>query len=384
MKALFIDNHIGFYGAQKSLIAFLENDDKFEKAVVYPKAILFQKFKDYDKIKKKLEARGILTYQFYLPLYKNYKGAPTTFRFKIANFVRNFLWKIHKRKLYDFIKKENFDFIHLNSLTLWDIVNHNFNYFCHARELLSDKGLKDKNVIKKLNICRGIIFIDEATRIQFENNLTNPKIANIENPIDMTNVLKHINKKDEIKRNYGIEDLNAIIISIIGKIREFKGVDLIIKSFNEFSQNENSYLLIVGDGDKNYIQKCKSMSKTKRILFVGEEPEIEKIYAITDIVARGEPEFCIGRTVYEGLFSGCLALQPGTYDDVKKHPEIFKFSDKIFLYEPANVDDLTKAMMRSANYLKTSKVERNPGGNAKDYAEKLAEYFIISINKNKN
>lgn len=378
MKVLFIDNHVGFYGAQKSLLSFLENEKDWDKTIIYPKPILFQKFPEFETLKIKLENQGVKVFQFYLPLYKKYKGAPETLRFAIANLVRNFLWKVFQWRLKRFIAKEKFDMIHLNSLTLFEIADETSNFFMHVRELLQENSDKNRFVenFKKL---KGVVFIDEATKNQFDN-ISRLNYIILENPIDMTGVKEYAKKREELKSRYGIKNQKSIIISIIGKIREFKGVDRVIKAFNKFAKDSDAYLLVVGSGDKWYVDECKAIAESEKILFLGEEPEIEKIYAISDIIVRGEPEFCLGRTVYEGLYAGCLAIQPGSKEDIDKHTELKKFENRIFLYRPGNEDDLLNALRRAREFLSSrSETDRFYFSNAETYAKRLKEFFTNNL-----
>ena len=61
---------------------------------------------------------------------------------------------------------------------------------------------------------------------------------------------------------------------------------------------------------------------------------------MSDYIIRGESYFCVGRTMYEGLYSGCDAIIPGEDKDKNDLFEYEKFKNKIYLYQPGNSQEL--------------------------------------------
>ncbi len=104
----------------------------------------------------------------------------------------------------------------------------------------------------------------------------------------------------------------------------------------------DSLLLIVGDGPADYLAHCRGLTGgDPRIVFWGEEKNIDALYAATDYVVRGDPRPCVGRTVYEGLYSGCQVVMPGPgAPDLIFEPE--KFLNAIHFYPPRDKNALAK------------------------------------------
>ena len=77
---------------------------------------------------------------------------------------------------------------------------------------------------------------------------------------------------------------------------------------------------------------------------------VNGIYAISDFIIRGEECFGVGRTVYEGLYSGCNVIIQGERQiDLFKISGYDKFKKKIFFYEPRNPEILRKTVISVVN-----------------------------------
>ena len=215
---------------------------------------------------------------------------------------------------------------------------------------------------------KGIIFIDESVIEPFMSyRLNNELILN--NPVDMTGVGKYIDT----------DALNGdcATISIIGRIVKHKGIDFIIKSFKK-AQSDGLRLFIVGDeGDgmrTGYPAFCREIaSEDQRIIFWGREPDINKIYAISDYIIRGEVDFRMGRSVLEALYSDCDVIVPIRNDHiVKTNEELTKFKSKVHTYLPRDMGSLTKTFLNLSGR-KTQK--RNFHSNINGYVKTFNEYI---------
>lgn len=65
-----------------------------------------------------------------------------------------------------------------------------------------------------------------------------------------------------------------------------------------------------------------------------------ELYKIADYVMRAEEYFCIGRTLYEGLYSGDAIIIQGNREDIKSISHYKDFEEKIFFYQPRNEESL--------------------------------------------
>ncbi len=100
---------------------------------------------------------------------------------------------------------------------------------------------------------------------------------------------------------------------------------------------------------------------------------MEPVYASTDYVVRGDPAPCVGRTIYEGLYSGSHIIMPGP----PKADLIFeaeRFGDAIRFYVPGSKDALAKSFAESSG---KKVAARNYRSNISDYVAAF-DNFITS------
>lgn len=366
-KALFITHSTGIYGASRSLQTFLKDYDDAEIHFIVQKKIL-QKV-DYKNIQSFFHNKVKSINEFYLPFDLCYKGKG---KFTFRNLIYFMLYNFNLRRFKNFIAAEKFDFIHLNSIVLHPLINSEYPMIIHVREIYDGSNEKVKF---SLNKAKGVIFIDESTKLPFKNsNLKNSIVLN--NPIDMSDVCKAKNTDDKLEKLIK----GKTVFTIIGGIDDNKGVDFIIESFIKVDSPE-ILLMVVGNGHKEFIENCKNICNgDNRIIFWGEEKDIKKIYKISDFILRGEAYFCIGRTIFEGLYSGCNVVIPGEPSDSGKFFEFHNFKDKIFFYPPRNIIALTKLLEEQT---KNKVLQRQCGGNL-NYHLKSFNKFIDTIILNPN
>ena len=257
-----------------------------------------------------------------------------------------------------------YKFIHLNSLGYCDLIEKNQNYIIHIREVFRGSEIEFENVSSHLSLARLVIFIDHSTFLPFKDIKMNSVI--LENPFDMRCV-REIDS-EYVFSKYNINP-NRVIISILGTIDSIKGVDFIITAFNHAS-NENIILLIVGRyEDKNYNERCVNLANSNpNIRFTGDLQNPEEIFKISDYIIRGEDIFCIGRTVNEGLYSGCNAIIPYSLgSDINLDIIDKKYHDRIKLYIARDLNSLVDV------FNKCTKV--NP--ESREYVSNLDEYVSM-------
>jgi hypothetical protein len=375
MKALFIDNYAGFYGAQKSLKQLLENYSAVERTLIIPKRIPFERRGPASDLIKRYNEAGIEVYEFYLPFDPVYQGYVNTFRLKAATLIRNILWRINKYKLYKFIAKGRFSYVHLNSTTLNPVIKKGIPFFTHIREILEGPTKSVTKAASKINSSKGLIFIDSAVYSSFPRNGMPPHLI-LNNPFDMSKVKNYMGTTEDFRKSINIR-AGKTVISLIGKITENKGTDFIIKSFIA-AGNMNNVLLIIGSGEKQYVEECKKISRdNSNIVFLTETENIEPIYAASDYIIRGEKQFCIGRTIFEGLYSGCGAILPGMAEDLQSEPELNGFIDRIALYQPRDLNNLSQIF--NSGLVKIEGGNRKFLSNAGAYAETFHKFILDTL-----
>jgi len=364
LKGLYITHDYGLYGASQSLQLLLKNIQDTDLTLVIP-------YKEILTVRKKREIAYLFGLrenqikQFFLPWDNCFEGRRIDFFNVSVQRIKNILWKITKKRLYREIETGEYDYVHLNSLALNNIIVERYPFILHIREFLTNSS---KDRLKRISRSKGVIFIDESVQKPFEHYQLKSKIV-LNNPVNMDNVGQYC----DINSHYA----KYTVISIIARIVDEKGIDFIIKSFKKASC-DSLRLVIVGDKGSGfstgYGNYCKEIStEDKRITFWGEEKNIGKIYGISDYIVRGEIDFRMGRSVLEALYSDCDVIVPiSNKKIVETNQELTKFKSKVHTYLPKDIDSLTKVFLRLAGR-KIKK--RNFRSNTDDYVKRFNEYI---------
>lgn len=364
-KGLFINHGWGYYGGERSLATLLRHSSGIDQTLIMPLSIsknkLINPFYFFPTV------RAVKSYS--LPRFGNYFGAPLGTLFPAKTLIKNFIWRLIKGKFYRWLEQEQFDFIHLNSFTLVEMIDPHFPFIQHVREIVKEITPKQK---EKLQQAKGVICIDQKTRKSLGSATLHRDII-LNNPFQMDGVKPYLGD-EAIYKEFHIKP-NETVFSILGNVISAKGVREIITAFKQVSY-PSARLLIVGDGEKKYLDASHWEAKgDPRIVFHPGIEEIEKIYAISDYIVRGDPHHAIGRTIFEGLYSGCGAIIPGKNEDVLKHQELSRFSNCVWTYPPRDVYSLTALIEKLAP---TKIDQKNVGGNAIEYARKFYQ-FVLEI-----
>lgn len=327
-KALFITHDVSFYGASRSLQQIIRNLEDTDIDLIVRKRFLGSH--DLKALRFFFGDKINVVKEFCLPFDPCYQGKDASKAMLALHKIR---WQQNAQNLYTFIKSGKYDYIHINSLVLHPIIKREQPFILHVREILDHPN---EAVFRSLMDAHGVIFIDNATKKPFQHlQLRNSLVLN--NPFDMRGIdSPHF---QEWVGNSFYKD--KVVFSIIGNVAPIKGVDISIQAFRNV-KTKDALLLIVGKGNDEYLKYCKKLAgEDSRIIFYGEESEIEKIYALSDYIVRCDPQFCVGRTVYEGLYAGCEVMMPGTEDNKNSLYEAEKFMDSITMYPPQDIKALS-------------------------------------------
>jgi len=192
----------------------------------------------------------------------------------------------------DFFKQ--FDLIILNSwecFTLTELIKksgkpviwivHNYE-----RSILERFGVNKFH----FSIPEKIIFVSNFTRQSLSDFKTQNNFLTIHNGIDTQKIQKFIqeNNKNIIREKWGFSK-NDIIITLVARFQENKGIDVFIEMARIMFQSNTSNLrfLIVGFGPKKNLQKLQSLIKKynrqSNIHLIVLPQNIYEIYLISDI-----------------------------------------------------------------------------------------------------
>ena len=244
----------------------------------------------------------------------------------------------------ELLKKEKIQIVHLNSIVLWPILlvlPNNVRAIIHVREgfLNSIEAKIAQKIIREK--ASAIISIDHFCAIPFSGN---PKSIVILNPFNMSKARMMKQSKNEIKKKYGISN-DTFVVSVIGRIEKNKGQHLISSIAKKFNYDKIIFLVIGLPSGKFGKQSLKEIQQYSNVKYLGQINDMDQIYAITDIVLRLDliDYFPLGRTVWEGIFSGCLAVLP-----VKKGYDLSSIQNLlnryIFVYDYVDMDNLVSVL----------------------------------------
>jgi glycosyltransferase involved in cell wall biosynthesis len=354
MKILFITQAVYL---SRSLITHIINIENDTVDLMINKKIIGEDI-NIKYANKVFKDKVNIIYECILPLYDCYIGKSTALTHKLSFMLKELIYPISMIKVKNIIKFGGYSYIYLNSLILHRLITKKYPFILHVRERYDGSDL---SVYSSMMKASGVIFIDDTVFEPFKHlNLKHKIILN--NPIDMCQ-----DNKNKLKMDI---DVNKTIFSVIGRIEDGKGIPLIIDAFKK-ARCESSLLLIVGYGNIDYVNNCKNRAyNCKNIIFYGVEENIQLIYDITDYVIRGETEQCIGRTMYEGLYSGCEVIVPG--NDITCVFENDLFKNMIHFYKPSDLKELTIIFEKFDGNKIYTRIYRS---NVKEYLQKFNKFI---------
>jgi glycosyltransferase involved in cell wall biosynthesis len=360
MKILFVAHTLKLGGAERSLRELVRNLD----GVVCDLVVPWWSRQSDDEIRAMFGPSLRRVERAWLPFDLCYRGRPPIHR-AIHRYLGTLLWRLGRRRLEARIARERYDAIHLNSVTLHPMVRARLPFIVHVREIVD---IHHARVARSLAAARGVIFIDRATQAPFSSLETPSTVMN--NPFAMRAPPVPTDAAARMKA----DPADVTVFAIIGMLIPEKGVDRVIRAFRGVGRSD-ARLLVVGRGrDRSRLERLARGDD--RIVFWGEDQEIERVYALTDYVIRGEATFAVGRTIYEGLYAGSEVILPSRPED-----EVFdreRFADRIHVYTPGDGEALRAVMERLAG----RKISRQPPlSNVDEYVEKFLSFVRENTDK---
>jgi glycosyltransferase involved in cell wall biosynthesis len=370
LKGLFVTHDFGIYGASKSLKTLISSGCFEECDLVYPLSLLAPFRKSSPTAVKMELGRSInQVFRFFLPFQGCCIEVPEARSVMARTEIcfQNFLWRLNSRPFYRWLKKQKYDFIHLNSIVLHQMIRTSFPFFLHVREFFNGSS---NDCFQSLEKARGVFFIDSTVKKPFQHlKLKNSEV--LINPI-------HFEKNDWLLERSAVRKESfpedSVILGVIGRINEEKGLPFLLKAFLDCPRKD-LILLIVGEGDPSLVEDLKKLSQNdSRVVFWGREENILSVYSKLDYVLRGESVPRFGRTHFEGLFLGCGIISPEISDSIIS-TEIREFLDKIVFYQTRDGRDLLRVLN---SIVKVPLENRKLKSNCVEVAQRFLEVIISS------
>lgn len=212
----------------------------------------------------------------------------------------------------------------------------------HARSAGVDSGIKGKltNILRKPlpQKCDKMIACSDlaACAVFGENNYNDGLVKILPNAIDVSDYRFSGELRDEIRRQYGIED--RFVIGHVGRFHEAKNHKFLLDVWAEFLElRQDAVLMIVGDGgmrtqieqwidqlDEQRMAQGKASVKDK-IILTGNQNPVAPYYMAFDIFLF--PSFYEGMpgTVVEAQASGLHSLIADTITRMVKVTDLVDF-----------------------------------------------------------
>lgn len=371
MRALFIINsQEPIYGSSRSVSTLIRNLDA-DIDIIFP--VTIKKSRKINKEKVRKYYGNNVKNIYFLPQPSHYSVMEGEFPLSthVKSGVKELLMLFFKRIYKKIYQKGQYDFIHLNSVILYPLLDRRYPMFLHIREVVRKKrGWINKNFCNCVNRAHGVIFINHAAKKACPN-LDVPQTILV-NPFDQLNV-KNVEWESALKA-YGMQK-DQTVYAVIGNILPIKGVLRVINAFKK-AKLRNAVLLIVGEDKAHgrYSNMVKAIAAgDSMIRELGEIENMDPIYRITDYVVRGDEVVGFGRTVFEGLFSGCNVIVPCDDLDDPFFPDVAEeFANKIIPYKLRDEDSLAEAFRKTQH----QRIEdRNYFSNVSSYAAEFIEFI---------
>lgn len=356
VSKLFIINSVGMLGgATKSIKGLISNlNEKVDLMAPRNPAVSNKDLKDYfgPNINK--------VYRYYLPFRTSILGGKDI---KQDWYITEILYRSDKKSIMEVISKNKYDYIHLNSYVLYPLINKKYPMYIHVREICKANFFVKKMIQMKFRNVKGIIYIDVPTK-EALGIKTNCIVLN--NPFDQEKVCDV--DLANVRNRYSIQDNETVFSFVSASNNTAKGLDFVVESFVKAACKDTK-LLVVGTN------KIPDYEENHNIVCVGKISKMEEIYAVSDYILRGEEQFCIGRTVYEGLYSGCSVIIPGVPEyDSEKIFEYSKFKNNIFFYKPRDEKSLIQMFKARADKKKNGVLGLS---NVKEYISRFEEFISV-------
>lgn len=160
--------------------------------------------------------------------------------------------------------------------------------------------------------------------------------------------------RNEFRKNHQIQN-NEIVISVVGKLVDWKSQDDLIKllySLEKTLPHQKFHLLIAGSGEMEENWKLLSKNLTQnQIHFLGfvNPTELPKIYAATDVYIHPSKIEPHSLSISEAIYMGCPVIVSnttgswGVYDDVQE-------GKNGFVYQHSNIAEMQQHLLEILNH----------------------------------
>ena len=383
MKIAFITHAIGIGGG--SLSSSMTIQYLLEKEFLKPENCIIlheerpEPTNEKNDVYFKLRS-SIKFFQVRLPFSLAYKGSNSQNNAAFYEFYRFVLMMIKSINFLLFYNKilneEEVTVVHLNSLVLWPllpVLPGSMKKIIHIREVPNDSVEARIAIFIIRRYATKIISIDPISDIPFSDS---GKSVVILNPISMTTSRALRSRKNELKREWGISP-GSFVVSIFGRIGEQKGFGFFLELVDSCRTIKNLIFIIIGKPSGKFGEDCiQKLTRYSHVKYFGEHQDTSPFFAITDVVIRCEDYLPLGRTVWEAIYAGSIALVPyNKTDDLSVIQEYL--GNYVYPYRALDRDSCRETLKKIIEEYPGTVIDT--GFPVSDNLSKSAEHFLKEI-----
>lgn len=321
-------------------------------------------------------------------------------------------WLKLPETILEFELNNKFDVIHFNGLSYWFVKNklseapnivtihhlvidaikcNNLSRISRIKDVSGENSYLMPFLEKRCVKCADkIISVSEFTKKQIvETYGINPENNDvIYNGIELKEQIFDEAEFEELKTQFSIPQKPVILF--VGRVDDHrKGLDILLKSFNNVLKNIDSILLVVGKGNQTEARTlATSLGIQDKVFFTGfvDDTTLKKCYAICDVYVIPSRLEGFGLTILEAM----AAEKPVVATNVGGIPELVKQHRNGILVKPKNPEQLAEAIISILlNKEKSEVIQINNYNDARDIftwqktAELTEKVYELAITKYK-
>lgn len=266
MKILYTINLLGMGGAEKIVVNYLIALKQKGHSVV-----LLELYKDNTPLVRKLQENNI----------KIIPACTINPKHLLIKKIRGrIIPYIIKNKINRIINMENPDIIHVNGSIDWlRGINYSKRRIFYTFHTDIERDFQMRNTLHKNTLHKYIkdgmnIFVLNDKMLSDAKKIFNTKkVYQLSNGLNINEIQKNNIPKNTLKQSLGIPQ-NTFVVGHVGRIHPVKNHEKIIDIFLEvLKMKKDAFLLLIGDGESNYIEKIKNLIKKNeienKVLFTG-------------------------------------------------------------------------------------------------------------------
>lgn len=183
-------------------------------------------------------------------------------------------------------------------------------------------------------------------------------------------------ERDHLKKQYGIEDNERILIHI-SNFRKVKRIQDVIKTFALIHKEIDAKLILVGDGPESptAFDLVEKLGISEKVLFLGRQKNISDLLSISDLKLLMSEQESFGLVLLEAM--ACKVPAIGTR--VGGIPEVIKHEETGYLVELGDVEQAAKyavQLLGNSNLLSEFKEKAYEHGKANFHSETILNHYL--------